>query len=222
MLRQSATNRRTFAKVYKNYLNGKWVASKGTSQFDIISPSTTEVIGHTPQSTEAEFNEIVANAQETFKEWSEVPISQKVRYMLKYQELLKQNQGDIAKMITKEHGKSLVDSEGDVFRGFEVVEHACSFTSLGMGETVENVARNVDIYSYRRPLGVIGGICPFNFPAMIPLWMYPLAITLGNTAVIKPSEKVAGTAEILIDLLAESGVPNGVVNVVQGGKDTVT
>mmetsp|Transcript_38171 Transcript_38171/g.58218 ORF Transcript_38171/g.58218 Transcript_38171/m.58218 type:complete len:143 (+) Transcript_38171:305-733(+) len=142
--------------------------------------------------------------------------------MLKYQELLKQNQGDIAKMITKEHGKSLVDSEGDVFRGFEVVEHACSFTSLGMGETVENVARNVDIYSYRRPLGVIGGICPFNFPAMIPLWMYPLAITLGNTAVIKPSEKVAGTAEILIDLLAESGVPNGVVNVVQGGKDTVT
>lgn len=142
--------------------------------------------------------------------------------MLKYQELLKQNQKDIAAMITKEHGKSLIDSEGDIFRGFEVVEHAASFGSLSMGETVENVANGVDIYSYRKPLGVVGGICPFNFPAMIPLWMYPLAITLGNTVVLKPSEKVPGTAEILIDLLSDSGVPKGVVNVVQGGKDTVT
>jgi malonate-semialdehyde dehydrogenase (acetylating)/methylmalonate-semialdehyde dehydrogenase len=125
-------------------------------------------------------------------------------------------------MITAEHGKSIIDSKGDIFRGFEVVEHACSFTSLAMGETVENVARNVDIYSYRAPLGVCAGICPFNFPAMIPLWMYPLSITLGNTYVLKPSEKVAGTAEILIDLLEQSGVPKGVVNVVQGGKDTVT
>ena len=142
--------------------------------------------------------------------------------MLKYQELLKQNQDDIAHMITKEHGKSVIDAKGDVFRGYEVVEHACSFTSLGMGESVENVARNVDIYSYRNPLGVCAGICPFNFPAMIPLWMYPLAITLGNTFVLKPSEKVAGTTDILIDLLEQSGVPKGVVNVVQGGRDTVT
>ena len=125
-------------------------------------------------------------------------------------------------MITKEHGKSLLDAKGDVFRGYEVVEHACSFGSLGMGESVENVAKNVDIYSYRNPLGVCAGICPFNFPAMIPLWMYPLAITLGNTFVLKPSEKVAGTTEILIDLLEQSGVPKGVVNVVQGGKETVT
>jgi len=142
--------------------------------------------------------------------------------MLKYQELLKANQDDIARMITREHGKSVIDSTGDIFRGYEVVEHAASFTSLAMGETVENVARNVDIYSYRVPLGVCAGICPFNFPSMIPLWMYPLAITLGNTFVLKPSEKVAGTAEILIDLLEQSGVPKGVVNVVQGGKDTVT
>jgi malonate-semialdehyde dehydrogenase (acetylating)/methylmalonate-semialdehyde dehydrogenase len=164
----------------------------------------------------------VANSKTTFKEWSEVPISTRVRYMLKYQELLKQNQDDIAKMVTKEHGKSLIDSAGDVFRGYEVVEHAASFGSLGMGETVENVAKGVDIYSFRRPLGVCAGICPFNFPAMIPLWMYPLAITLGNTFVLKPSEKVAGTTEILIDLLQQSGVPKGVVNVVQGGHETVT
>jgi len=104
-------------------------------------------------------------------------------------------------MIAKEHGKSVVDCRGDMFRGYEVVEHACSFGSLSMGETVENVARGIDIYSYRVPLGVCAGICPFNFPAMIPLWMYPLSITLGNTYVLKPSEKVAGTTEILIDLL---------------------
>jgi len=135
---------------------------------------------------------------------------------------LKQNQDDIANMISREHGKSVIDAKGDIFRGYEVVEHAASFNSLAMGETIENVAKNVDIYSFRKPLGVCAGICPFNFPAMIPLWMYPLAITLGNTFVIKPSEKVAGTAEILINLLEQSGVPKGVVNVVQGGKDTVT
>jgi malonate-semialdehyde dehydrogenase (acetylating) / methylmalonate-semialdehyde dehydrogenase len=116
----------------------------------------------------------------------------------------------------------LIDAKGDVFRGYEVVEHAASFTSLAQGETLENVARGVDIYSYRVPLGVTAGICPFNFPAMVPLWMYPLAITLGNTFVLKPSEKVAGAANILIDLLKESGVPDGVVNVVQGGAPTVT
>lgn len=124
-------------------------------------------------------------------------------------------------MITKEHGKSILDANGDLFRGYEVVEHACSFPSLAMGETLENVARGVDIYSYRTPLGVCAGIAPFNFPAMIPLWMYPLGITLGNTFVLKPSEKVAGTTEILIDLLEQSGVPKGVVNVAQGGKETV-
>ena len=125
-------------------------------------------------------------------------------------------------MITREHGKSLIDAAGDIFRGYEVVEHACSFGSLSMGETVQNVAGGVDIYSFREPLGVVAGIAPFNFPAMIPLWMFPLSITLGNTYVFKPSEKVAGTSEILIDLLKQSGVPDGVVNVVQGGSDTVT
>lgn len=104
-------------------------------------------------------------------------------------------------MISLEHGKSVVDAKGDIFRGYEVVEHAASFTSLAQGETLGNVARNVDLYSYRVPLGVCSGVCAFNFPAMIPLWMYPLAITLGNTFVLKPSEKVAGTANILMELL---------------------
>ena len=173
-------------------------------------------------SPEEEFNAAVANANETFHTWKNVPISTRIRYMLKYQQLLKENSDELAKLVTKEHGKSLADSAGDVFRGYEVVEHACSFGSLAQGETTQGVAGGVDIYSYRTPLGVMGGIAPFNFPAMIPLWMYPLSITLGNTYVLKPSERVAGTTELLIDLLKESGVPDGVVNVVQGGRDTVT
>ena len=141
--------------------------------------------------------------------------------MLKYQQLLKEHEMDLAEIITREHGKSLLDAKGDVFRGYEVVEHACSFNSLAMGETVENVSKNIDIYSYRKPLGVCGGITPFNFPAMCPLWMYPLAITLGNTFVLKPSEKVPATIGMLMQLLEDSGVPGGVVNVVNGGRDTV-
>ena len=207
---------------YKNYINGKWVESSATERFDVICPLTQDVIAQVPLSPESEFNEAVANAKDTFQSWKKVPISQRIRYMLKYQQLLKDNADDIAAMITKEHGKSLVDSAGDVFRGYEVVEHACSFGSLAQGESMQGVAGGVDIYSYREPLGVMAGICPYNFPAMIPLWMYPLSITLGNTYVMKPSERVAGTSEILIDLLKESGVPDGVVNVVQGGRDTVT
>ena len=124
-------------------------------------------------------------------------------------------------MITEEHGKSTLDAKGDVFRGYEVVEHACSLTSLLQGETTANVAKNVDIISYRRPLGVTAGIVPFNFPAMCPLWMIPMSITCGNTFILKPSERVAGTGEIMVDLLEQAGVPKGVVNVAQGSRDTV-
>jgi malonate-semialdehyde dehydrogenase (acetylating) / methylmalonate-semialdehyde dehydrogenase len=210
-----SSSRRSFStKVFKNYINGQWVASKATQHIDVVCPLTQDVIGKVPVSPQAEFNEAVANAAETFKTWKKVPISTRVRYMLKYQELLKQNSDELCRAITKEHGKSLADAAGDVFRGYEVVEHACSFTSLGQGETVQGVAGGVDIYSFREPLGVMGGICPYNFPAMIPLWMFPLSITLGNTYVMKPSEKVPETAEILLNLLKESGVPDGVVNVV--------
>lgn len=127
---------------------------------------------------------------------------------------MKDNADELERLVTQEHGKSLLDAKGDVFRGYEVVEHACSFGSLNQGETLQGVATGIDLYSYRVPLGVTAGICPFNFPAMIPLWMFPLSITLGNTYVLKPSEKVPATAEMLMDLLAQSGVPKGVVNVV--------
>jgi len=215
------TQTRAFAKVSKNYINGQWVASATNQHLDVVCPMTQDVIGKVPQATEAEFNEAVANAKDTFKTWKKVPISSRVRYMLKYQELLKQHSDDLCREINREHGKSLVDAAGDVFRGYECVEHSCSFNSLTQGETIQGAATGIDIYSFREPLGVVAGIAPYNFPAMIPLWMYPLSITLGNTFVLKPSEKVPGTTEIMIDLLKQSGVPDGVVNVVHGAHDTV-
>ena len=142
--------------------------------------------------------------------------------MADYAQLIKKHTKELAEMLSEEHGKTLLDAEGDVFRGYEVVEQCQSFTSLLQGETLENVASGVDIYSYRHPLGVCSGVAPFNFPAMIPLWMYTTAITCGNTYVMKPSERVPNTSVRLIELLEEAGCPPGVVNVVHGGSDTVT
>ena len=163
----------------------------------------------------------MAAAKTAFTEWRDVPLPHRVRYMFEYQRLLKEKSKEIAQIVSKEHGKTLVDAQGDVFRGVEVVEHACSLNSLLLGETLENVAKHVDTYSYRHPLGVCAGIAPFNFPAMIPLWMFPLAITCGNTYVLKPSERVPLTAEPLIDLLERAGVPKGVVNTVNGSESIV-
>ena len=127
--------------------------------------------------------------------------------------------GELAKLITKEQGKTLADAEGDVLRGLQVVEHACNIPSLLMGETVQSVAHDMDSYSYRVPLGVCTGICPFNFPAMIPLWMFPLSIACGNTYVLKPSERDPGAAMLLAKLALDAGVPNGVLNVIHGGPE---
>jgi len=205
----------------KNFIDGQWKDSKATEWFDIRNPATQELVNRVPQTTNDEFNEAVDNAAETFKTWREVPILVRQRYMFDYIRRLKENHEELAKLITREQGKTLVDSRGDVTRGLEVVEHTLSFASLAMGETTENVARNVDIYSYRTPLGVCAGIAPFNFPVMIPLWMYPVGITLGNTYIMKPSEKVAGASKILAELLTDAGFPKGVVNFVHGGRDTV-
>lgn len=133
--------------------------------------------------------------------------------MLKLQAIIKANMGELAKSITKEQGKTLIDAEGDVLRGLQVVEHCCSITSLQMGETVPNIAKDMDTYSYTLPIGVTAGITPFNFPAMIPLWMFPVAITCGNTSIIKPSERDPGATMLLMNMLNEAGCPPGVVNV---------
>lgn len=143
------------------------------------------------------------------------------RYMFDYLRLLKENHEKLANIITEENGKTHIDAMGDVQRGIEVVEHTLSFASLLMGETSGNLAEEVDTYSYRVPLGVCAGIAPFNFPVMIPLWMFPVGITCGNTYIMKPSELVPGASHLMIDLLEKTGIPAGVVNLVNGGADTV-
>lgn len=214
--------RKRFATLSKNYVNGKWVESSGEVFFRSKNPATQETVREVRQTTKKEFDEAVSVAKEAFKTWKDVSVPQRVRFMLDYQKQLKDNTDEIAGLITQEHGKTLIDSKGDVFRGTEVVESCANLTSLLQGETIENLATGVDTYSYRHPLGVCAGVCPFNFPAMIPLWMFPMAITCGNTYVFKPSERVTATSEFLVHLLEKTGVPKGVVNVVNGGRDTVT
>ena len=213
---------RKFSSVAKNYVNGKWVQSKGEIFHESKNPATQEVVRRVPQTPKSEFDEAVQVAKDTFQTWRDVPLMTRIRYMLEYQKLIKDNTEELAGLITEEHGKTLIDARGDVFRGQEVVESTASFSSHLQGESLENLATGIDTYSYRHPLGVCAGIAPFNFPAMIPLWMFPVAITCGNTYVMKPSERVSATNELLVDLLEKSGVPKGVVNVVNGGKDTVT
>jgi len=160
-------------------------------------------------------------AAKAFQSWRDVPVQQRVRVNLKFQQLIRDNMETLAGLITKEQGKTLADARGDVFRGLEVVEHACSAGTLMMGETVENLATSVDTYSYRQPLGVVAGITPFNFPAMLPLWMFPLATACGNTFVLKPSERDPGAAMLLAHLAQEAGLPPGVLNVIHGTHNTV-
>jgi malonate-semialdehyde dehydrogenase (acetylating)/methylmalonate-semialdehyde dehydrogenase len=142
--------------------------------------------------------------------------------MFDYLKLLKDRQDKLARCITEEHGKTYADSIGDITRGIEVVEQSCNISNLYLGETIENISKNVDMYTYRHPLGVCAGICPFNFPVMVPLWMFPLSTVCGNTYILKPSERVANSAMLLTEMLKEVGFPKGVFNLVHGGADTVT
>jgi malonate-semialdehyde dehydrogenase (acetylating) / methylmalonate-semialdehyde dehydrogenase len=162
------------------------------------------------------------SAAEAFKTWSNVPVSTRQRIMFKYQDLIRTNTDRIADSIIQENGKTLVDAQGDVFRGLEVVEASCNTATAMMGETLGGLASNIDTYSYRQPLGVVAGVCPFNFPAMIPLWMFPLALACGNTFVMKPSERTPSTTMLLAELAIEAGLPAGVLNIIHGAREAVT
>lgn len=205
----------------KLLINGEFVESKTSHWQDIINPATQEVLGQVPFATAEEVNAAIAAAQNAFASWRQTPIQARMRIMLKLQDLIRTNLKSIAQVLTAEQGKTLADAEGDIQRGLEVVEHACSIGSLQMGEYVEGVARGVDTYTLQQPLGVCAGITPFNFPAMIPLWMFPMAIVCGNTFVLKPSEQDPLSTMMLVELAIEAGVPAGVLNVVHGGKEVV-
>lgn len=205
----------------KMLVDGKFVESKSTKFVDVHNPATNEILARVPLSTPEEMTAAVASAKKAFQEWRETPISKRQRVMFNYQALIRDNMDKIAEILTAEQGKTLEDAKGDIFRGLEVVEHSCSTATLMMGETAGNVASHVDLYSYRQPLGVVAGVCPFNFPAMIPLWMFPLATACGNTFVMKPSERVPMTSQKLAELFLEAGAPPGVLNIIHGTHDAV-
>ena len=205
----------------KLLINGEFVESKTSEWRDVVNPATQEVLARVPFATAEEVDAAVAAGKEAFKTWRKTPISTRARVFLKYQQLIREHMQELAAMLTSEQGKTLPDAEGDVFRGLEVVEHAAGIANLQLGELANNVATGVDTYSLLQPLGVCAGITPFNFPAMIPLWMFPMAIACGNTFVLKPSEQDPMVATRLAELAMEAGLPKGVLNVVHGGPDVV-
>ena len=205
----------------KLLINGEFIESKTDQWRDVINPATQEVLARVPFATPDEINAAVANAKEAFKTWRKTPIGARARIFLKYQQLIRENIKELAAILTAEQGKTLADAEGDVFRGLEVVEHASAVGNLQLGELGNNVANGVDTYTLLQPIGVCAGITPFNFPAMIPLWMFPMAIATGNTFVLKPSEQDPMVTMRLVELALEAGIPPGVLNVIHGGVDAV-
>lgn len=205
----------------KLFINGKTRESQTKQWIDLYNPATNELVTKVPISTQDDMEAAVASSKEAFKSWKQTSVLTRQQLMLKYQALIRRDIKKIAANITEEQGKTLADAEGDVMRGLQVVEHCCSAGSLMQGETMPGVAKDMDTLSYRLPLGVTAGIAPFNFPAMIPLWMFPMALIAGNTSIIKPSEKDPGATMMLMELLNEAGCPPGVVNVIHGSHDAV-
>lgn len=204
-----------------NLIDGKPQRSASTRSQPVYNPATGEAAATLPLSTAAELDAAVASAKAAFPAWADTPPMKRARVMFKFKDLLEQNADRIAKAISAEHGKTHDDALGEVQRGLEVVEFACGIPHLLKGEYSRNVGPAIDTYSDRQALGVVAGITPFNFPCMVPLWMYPVAIACGNTFILKPSERDPGAAMLVAELLHEAGLPKGVLNVVHGDKEVV-
>ncbi|HWA08975.1 MAG TPA: CoA-acylating methylmalonate-semialdehyde dehydrogenase [Opitutaceae bacterium] len=203
-----------------NLIDGAWLKPNGPST-PVYNPSTGDVIAECPAGGNEEIDAAVAAAQAAFPGWRETPAVDRARVFFRYRQIVEQNFDRICQCVSREHGKTLVEARGSVFRGLENIEYACGAPTLLFGDTLENLARGVDCETLLQPLGVCAGITPFNFPAMVPLWMFPLALVCGNTFVLKPSEKVPLTANLLGELLIEAGIPKGVFNLVHGGRPAV-
>jgi malonate-semialdehyde dehydrogenase (acetylating)/methylmalonate-semialdehyde dehydrogenase len=209
------------SKILNHYIDG--VAFTGSSQryADVFNPATGQVTSQVPLATSADVDAAVASANKAWPAWAATTPLRRARVMFKFKTLLELHADEIARLISLEHGKVLADAAAEFQRGLENVEFACGAPQLLKGEFSENVGTDVDSYSIRQSLGVVAGITPFNFPAMVPMWMFPLAIACGNTFVLKPSERVPSTAIRLAELLKEAGLPDGVFNVVHGDKEAV-
>jgi malonate-semialdehyde dehydrogenase (acetylating)/methylmalonate-semialdehyde dehydrogenase len=202
-----------------NYIGGAWVPSRAAAHVDVHDPARGVVIARTPMSTVAEVDAAVAAAGRAFLDWRETPPVVRARVMFRFRQALEDHFEELARQVTTEHGKTIDESRGSVRRGIECVEVACGAPSMLMGYGLENVAPELDCQVMRQPVGVCGVIAPFNFPAMVPLWFLPFAVVCGNTCVVKPSEQVPLSLQRIVQLLAECGLPPGVVNLVHGGRD---
>lgn len=202
------------------YINGEWLTPK-IATTPVFNPSTGDVIAECPAGGVDEVNAAVEAAQAAFPAWSNTPPIERARVFFRYRQLIEENFDKLCLTVSREHGKTNAEARGSIFRGLENVEYACGIPTLLLGDSLKNIARGVDCETINMPLGVCVGITPFNFPAMVPLWMYPTAIACGNTFVLKPSEKVPLTANLLGELLEQAGLPKGVFNIVHGGKESV-
>lgn len=208
-------------KIYQQFINGETVDAVGSRTCEINNPSLGEVSGSVALATSADVDNAVTAASRAFTEWSAINPQRRARVMFRFKELIEQNMDDLALLISEEHGKVIADSHGDLQRGIEVIEFACGIPHLLKGEYTEGAGPGIDVFSMRQPLGVVAGITPFNFPAMIPMWMFGIAIATGCTFILKPSEKDPGVPMRLAELLIEAGAPAGVLNVVNGDKEAV-
>ena len=207
--------------IIQNFIGGALVTSKSSRSQPVFNPATGEEVASLPLSTAGEVGEAVSAAKAALPAWAAMPPLKRAKLMFNYKALLEARAGDIARAISREHGKTHDDALGEVTRGIEVVEYACGVPSELRGDYSRNVGPSIDTYSQRQPLGVVAGITPFNFPAMVPMWMFPMAVACGNTFVLKPSERDPSAPMLIAELFAEAGFPTGVMNVVHGDKEAV-
>jgi len=205
----------------RNYVNGAWRASTATEFVEVINPATAEVLTSTPLSTRADVDSAVQTAADAFPAWRRTPPGERIQYLFKLKNLLEAHIDELARLITLENGKTFGEAKAELRRGIENVEVACGIPMMMQGYNLEDVTPGVDETMVRQPLGVVAAITPFNFPAMIPFWFLPYAIACGNTLVLKPSERVPLTMRRAIELIEQTGIPKGVVNLVNGGREVV-
>src|ERR1700676_751829 len=208
-------------EVLQHFINGQRVSSTCSRFSDVYDPASGKVTARVPLAGKNELESAVTAAKAAFPGWAETPPLRRARIMNGFRELVEANAEKLAAIITREHGKVHEDALGEIARGIEVVEFACGGPHLLKGEVTENVGRGVDSHSLRQPLGVVAGITPFNFPVMVPMWMFPGAIACGNTFILKPSERHPSASILLAECFKEAGLPNGVFNILHGDKEAV-
>ncbi|RFU66754.1 CoA-acylating methylmalonate-semialdehyde dehydrogenase [Peribacillus glennii] len=211
----------TTTKLLKNYINGEWVDAQTNQYQSVPNPATGEELAQVPISSKEDVDTAVQAAKEAFKSWSKTPVPKRARVLFKYQQLLVNHGDELARLITQENGKSFKEAYGEVQRGIECVEFAAGAPTLMMGKQLPDIATDIESGMYRYPVGVVGGITPFNFPMMVPCWMFPLSIACGNTFVLKPSERTPLLANRLAELFEAAGLPKGVLSIVHGANDVV-